>query len=227
MAVQPVLVWDFDGVLNANVVDGRFIWADRLAQDWGIDRDDMANFIFHPSRIGRIMRGQITLQSAFEAWCTQVGQKIDSVAFLAYWFAQDAHPDLDVVVHLERAGLRHVIGTNNEASRAAYIETEMGFGQLVERVFASGRMGCAKPDGAYFAQIEAWSGAPSRAHALIDDTKKNIDAAQARGWQAYHFTDATRAGLPDFLDSLAAPVEPSGAHSHSVAPQGSQSRRTP
>ncbi|MEL6563335.1 MAG: hypothetical protein AAFQ59_02740 [Pseudomonadota bacterium] len=146
MTDTPILVWDFDGVLNANTVDGRFVWADRLAQDWGVDTE--------------------------------------------------AHPDAEVLTHLARPDLRHVIGANNETRRTAYIETETGLGGHVEHIFASGRMGCAKPDGAYFARIEAWSGAPRGAHVLVDDAARNIDAAAMRGWPVFHFTDATRDALP-------------------------------
>ncbi|WP_415921273.1 HAD family hydrolase [Tateyamaria sp. SN6-1] len=197
---KPVVVWDFDGVLNANIVAGRFVWADRLQQDWGIDLTDLAGHLFHPDRIGGIMRGHTDLRAALQAWLSQAGHDVDADAFLAYWFARDALPDADVVAELRRPDLCHVIGTNNEARRAAYIETEMGFGARVAHIFASGRMGCAKPDAAFFEQIEAWSGAER--HALIDDTARNIDAAARRGWRVFHFTDATRDGLPDFLDSL-------------------------
>ncbi|WP_299688453.1 HAD family hydrolase [uncultured Tateyamaria sp.] len=202
MSPQPILVWDFDGVLNANIVDGRFVWADRLMQDWGVDRDEMAADVFHPDRIGRIMRGQLDLRDVVDDWRLRAGHSFDPDAFLAYWFARDARPDAMVVAHLARPGLRHVIGTNNEARRAAFIGAEMGFGPRVERIFASGLMGCAKPDSAYFEQIEAWSAAPPSAHALIDDTARNVAAAQARGWRAYHFTDATRDGLTGFLETL-------------------------
>ncbi len=198
--MQPVVVWDFDGVLNTNIVDGRFVWADQLAEDWGVDRHDLAAHVFAPDNIGRIMRGQLDLRDAVLAWRDAAGHDFGPDAFLRYWFDKDAHPDAETISQLDRAGLRHVIGTNNERRRAAYIETEMGLGARVEQLFASGRMGCAKPDAAYFAPIEAWSGA--KLHALIDDTARNIAAAAARGWRVFHFTDDTRAGLPAFLDSL-------------------------
>ena len=202
MTLEPVVVWDFDGVLNANVVDGRFIWADHLAQDWGVNRDAMAAHIFHPDRIGQIMRGQLDLRTVLIEWRNAAGHDFDADSFLDYWFARDAHPDPVVMAQLERPGMRHIIGTNNESRRAAYISQTMGFGARVEHIFASGHMGCAKPDDAYFDRIEAWSGTPRRAHALIDDTRRNVDAALARGWRAYHFTDATRDGLNGFLDAL-------------------------
>ncbi|WP_420011956.1 HAD family hydrolase [Tateyamaria sp.] len=197
-----IIVWDFDGVLNANVVDGRFIWADRLEEDWGIDTRAMVAHLFDPGRIGQIMRGQIDLGDALAQWFTEAGHQIDVEAFLAYWFARDAHPDFGVMAHLNRPEARHVIGTNNEARRADYIEREMGFGARVERIFASGRLGCAKPAPAYFDHIEAWSGAAAEAHVLIDDTERNVAAALDRGWHGFHFTDANRSGLGAFLDQL-------------------------
>ena len=60
-------------------------------------------------------------------------------------------------------------------------------------------MGVRKPDPAFFARIEEWSGHAPGDHLLVDDSEKNIEAALARGWQAFHFTDATRADLPATL----------------------------
>ena len=91
MQPQPIVVWDFDGVLNANIVDGRFVWADTLAQDWGIDRDALAAHVFHPDRLHRIMRGQLDLRAVVAEWGRLAGHDVDPDAFLDYWFARDAH----------------------------------------------------------------------------------------------------------------------------------------
>lgn len=200
---QKIIVWDFDGVLNANIVDGRFVWADRVEADWGLSLEALQADIFHPACIRQIVRGARDLRAELARFLAAQGHDIDPDAFLAYWFEQDARPDPEVVAHLTRPAARHVIGTNNEARRAAYIETDMGFGARVERVFASGRMGCAKPEDAYFAQIEDWSGAPAAHHILIDDSARNVEAAQTRGWDAFHFTDQTRNDLAAFLDRVA------------------------
>ena len=197
---EKIIVWDFDGVLNANIVDGRFVWADRLQDDWGIELEALVGHLFHPDRIAQIMRGQRDLRAELAAWLDAAGHAVDAEAFMAYWFARDALPDAQIVAHLSRPGARHVIGTNNERHRARYIEEQMGFGALVARIFASGRIGHAKPDDAYFAHIERWSGAPNAAHILIDDTERNVDAARARGWNAFHFTDQSRGALGAFLD---------------------------
>ncbi len=44
-----VIAWDFDGVLNRNVVDGRFIWADTLESDLGIALDAFERGVFDAS----------------------------------------------------------------------------------------------------------------------------------------------------------------------------------
>lgn len=202
-AVKPLIIWDFDGVLNANVKNGRFLWADDLEADWGISVRALQAQIFVQPVLGRIMRGQVDLRDTLAAWLDQAHPQIAVDAFLSYWFTKDALPDPEVTAHLARQDFRHVIGTNNEARRAAYIEHHMGFGARVERVFSSGRMGCAKPEAAFFEQIETWSGLPSAAHILIDDSAPNVTAAQARGWSGLHLTDATRESLPAFLDQRA------------------------
>jgi putative hydrolase of the HAD superfamily len=75
----------------------------------------------------------------------------------------------------------------------------MGFHTRMRKIFASGPLGVKKPDGAFFAAIEAWAGHAPQDILLIDDAEKNILAASARGWQTFHFTDETRARLPEVL----------------------------
>lgn len=79
--------------------------------------------------------------------------------------------------------------TNNEIHRTSYIETSMGFGDLVERIFAAGRMGIAKPDTDYFAHIEEALQLAPENFLLVDDMEENVTAARSRGWQAFHFTE--------------------------------------
>lgn len=194
-----LIVWDFDGVLNANVVDGHFVWADNLHADWGIDRDAFVQHLFQSGQMQHVVRGQIDLLDVVSDWFISTGHDLDPEAFLAYWFEQDALPDREVIGLMTSSAGRHVIGTNNEARRASFIETQMGFTDCVEHVFASGRMSCAKPDDAFFQPIERWSNLPPAQHVLIDDTTKNVEAAQRRGWAGFHFTDASRSTLAGFL----------------------------
>ncbi|MEX0287068.1 MAG: HAD family hydrolase [Paracoccaceae bacterium] len=196
---MQLIVWDFDGVLNANIRDGRFVWADRLQDDLGVDPGAFSDFVFRSGRIRDVVRGRLDLRDVVAGWLSDQGHDITADAFLDYWFANDAIPDEQVTGWMMKAAGRRVIGTNNEARRAAYIEGPMGYGARVERVFASGRMGVAKPDAGFFEAIEQWSGAAPRDILLIDDSLPNIEACIERGWQGFHFSVATRNALPQRL----------------------------
>ena len=190
-----LIAWDFDGVLNRNIRDGRFIWADRLEADLGISLSGFQTYMFGPERISRIVRGQMDLLEELEGYLTSVGSSHRAQEVMDYWFERDQHLDPEVMGWLRALPCRHVIATNNEPYRARFIAKTMGLGAEVEHVFVSGHLGAAKPDAAFFEAIEAWSELPSEDILLIDDLARNTDAAAARGWQVYHFTDETRAGL--------------------------------
>lgn len=194
-----LIVWDFDGVLNRNVIDGRFVWADRLDADLGIDIQAFSDFVFRSGRIRSVVRGDLDLRATVAEWLEENQHPCTADEVLAYWFERDALPDAEVLAWLKALPCRHAIGTNNETRRTSYIETEMGYAAHVERVFSSGRMGVAKPEPAFFEQITAWSGTPVCETLLIDDSAPNVEAARALGWQAFHFTDDSRADLPRLL----------------------------
>ena len=191
-----LVVWDFDGVLNANIRDGRFVWADCLLEDLGVDPQAFSDFVFRSGRIRDVVRGRLDLLDVVDGWLAEQGHKIPALAFLSYWFERDAMPDAEVCGWLAAHQGRRVIGTNNEARRAGFIEDVMGFGLRVEKVFASGRMGVAKPDPEFFAAIEDWSDVSPQRILLIDDVASNVEAAIAKGWAGYHFTPETLHGLP-------------------------------
>ncbi|MFW2544545.1 HAD family hydrolase [Primorskyibacter sp. 2E107] len=197
MPGQPdLIVWDFDGVLNANMRGGRSFWADTMKTDLGIDPKRISGDMFADGQSWSIIRGEVDLLAHVSDWLARNDYTIRGEDFLRYWFEKDAHPDAELLDWIAAHPARHVIGTNNEHHRCCYIETEMGYAAHVETVFSSGRMGAAKPDAGFFAQIERWAGLPPARILLVDDVAANISAAKARGWQGFHFTDATRTALP-------------------------------
>ncbi len=192
MRRPALIVWDFDGVLNRNVINGRFVWTDDLQADLGVDPAALSAYLFKSGRIADVIRGKVDLTALLAEWLPTEAPHVTVDILLDYWFAKDARPDADVLSLLPRLAIRQVIGTNNEARRARYIETEMGFAEKVEHVFASGRMGVAKPDTAFFDAIRNWADIPAADILLIDDHQPNVEAAIASGWQGAHFTDETR-----------------------------------
>lgn len=196
-----VIAWDFDGVLTNNIVDGRFIWADDFEADIGHSRQEFETHVFGRD-LEAILTGKEDLRDRVGSWAKSVGYAPGPDALLAYWFKKDLVLDpltFGLMGRLATQGLRQVITTNNEARRTAYIETELDFKDRIEHIFASGRMGIAKPDIKFFKTVEVSLNVNADEIFFIDDSVENIDAAKTRGWQAMHFTDKTRDTLETLL----------------------------
>ncbi len=195
------IAWDFDGVLNRNVVNGHFIWQDNLA-DFGIDKSTFEAFMFADG-FWPIMRGEEDLLHRLQRFKKHTSFEAEAEELLEFWFKADARPCsqmLDLMAAVQVAGLRQVIATNNEHRRSSYIENEMGFSARVEKLFSSGRMGVAKPDGAYFEAIQSELGLKPEEILFVDDYADNIEAAANCGWQVHHFPED---GHDDLRDRLA------------------------
>jgi len=191
------IAWDFDGVLNRGVENGRFVWQDLLPGAFGIDKRVFAEAVFGDG-FWPIMRGEKDVLDHLSDWKKQVGFEGDVEDVLEFWFHEDAKPCTDMLGLMERvkqAGLRQVIATNNEDRRSSFIENEMEFGNRVERVFSSGRMKVAKPDHGYFRFIEDTLRLEPHEIMLVDDYAENTEAAKACGWHVYHFPENGHGGL--------------------------------
>lgn len=205
MAKIDIVVWDFDGVLNRNIVEGRFIWADNFESDIGKSFDLFQSRIFD-GPIKDVIVGRLDLLELIKECSDEVGYEGSAQGVLDYWFDKDDLIDpesLKLLEAAEQAGLRNVIATNNEARRASYIEEQMGLGRRVERLFASGRLGVAKPDPKFFEIVSnTLAVAPSKLF-LIDDSQANVAAAKGLGWQAFHFEPGCHDALAVALDQRA------------------------
>lgn len=196
-AVQ-VIAWDFDGVLNSNIEQGVFAWSRNFEQDLGLSLQSFSSYLF-AGRFQKAMVGQACLVELVTEWAEANAAAGRAAEILDYWFERDALPDhrtLALFEPLKARGVRHVMATNNEIHRTSYIETTMGFGERMERIFAAGRMGIAKPDTDYFGHIEAELQVAPEGLLLVDDMEENVAAARRRGWQAFHFTE----GAHDLLE---------------------------
>ncbi len=183
------VVWDFDGVLNRNIIDGRFLWSETFEADHGVSLRHFREFVFS-DEFKRILRGERDLLDHVDDWVQASGYDGSAQDILDYWFAKDARPNagvLDIIDDIRKAGRRNVIATNNEPRRTDYIENDMGFGEIVDDIFSSGRLKCAKPEPQFFNTVADALDTPRERLLLVDDSQKNVDAAADLGWQAFHF----------------------------------------
>ena len=194
-----LIAWDFDGGLNHNFIDGRFIWADTLREDFGLEASSFQSYVFRSERVDAVMTGQVDLYDVVAGWLYEENSPVKSADFIDYWFSSDEYPDEEVLGWIKTTKARSVMATNNEAYRTKHIAEVMGYSQHMEHIFASGHLGVAKPNSAFYEAIESWSGLSGSKILLVDDRLENIEAASARGWQAFYFTSETRSALPQVL----------------------------
>lgn len=183
------VVWDFDGVLNRNIVNGRFLWTETFEADHGVSLAHFRDYIFS-DEFKRVLRGEKDLRDHVGEWVATTGYDGSADDIMDYWFKKDARPDgqvVEMVEELKRRGKQNVIGTNNEPYRTAFIKDKMGFGKLVDAIYASGQMGCIKPEAAFFDAVANELDTGADRLLLVDDSAHNVERARSRGWNAFHF----------------------------------------
>lgn len=177
---MKTFVFDADGVL---CVGERFDVA--LEKRYGISQARLAPFFggpFFDCILGRRDLKELLLPQIAE-WGWQ--GSVDDL--LAFWF-QSEHvlcPDvLACVRDLRKKGHICALGTNQEPYRAAYMRREMRLAEEFDQVFASCELGAAKPEAAFFEQVQAQLGCPARELCLIDDSERNVMGAKQADWSA-------------------------------------------
>ncbi len=184
-----IIAWDFDGVLNRNVIDGRFVWSQTIERDLGLPLRSFSQYMFK-GRFQQAMIGEADLRMLIGDWLAEEGFDSSPEAIMSYWFDADARPDkrmLSILDRMSAQGIVNVMATNNEIHRTQYIEHDMGFGEKMDRIFAAGRMRMAKPDVDYYHHITDALGVSADQIMLVDDLEENTMAARELGWHAHHY----------------------------------------
>ena len=186
------VVWDFDGVLNRSgrpQPDGTYRWQRIVAEELGINALSMARAVFGRDKRA-LFTGQEDVLDRLADWARAEGTDANPEDILELWFEHDHTPDPDlgrIVETLAQGGLVQVILTNNEARRARWIAQDAGWADRVDAIFASGETGVMKPDAEAFARVEAALDMAPHELLLIDDSPRNVEAAEKRGWLGWDY----------------------------------------
>ncbi len=187
-----LVVWDFDGVFNANYDADGYIWTQQMEEDMEIDGAAFRHGLFQPE-FRAIMTGHVDIRDALAEILPKAGYAHGPDVFMEYWFSRDYyHNDGmdELLADVRAAGVACVLGTNNEPRRAGYIADQWGYATKVDKIYTSGLMGVAKPDHAFYAHVMEDQGVADPARVLfVDDHPENIVAAHAFGWRTYQFGD--------------------------------------
>ena len=202
-----LVVWDFDGVFNANYNEEGYRWQKTIDADLSMDGPAFRHALFSPKFLA-IMTGHVDLRDALEELLPTAGYSHGPDAFMEYWFSNDYFHNEgmdELLVDVRATGVKCVIGTNNEPYRAGYIKDQWGYGARVDTIYTSGLMKVAKPDHDFYQHIMDAEGLSDRARVLfIDDHPENIVSANEYGWRTHQFGDlkAKKLGTAVELRSL-------------------------
>lgn len=174
-------VFDLDGVLCRGPHFGV-----ALEREYGIAPALWGDF-FQGEFLDCIV-GRRDLKTVLLAYLPRIGWPGSVDELLAFWFSRESvicSEALACVRELRGRGHRCYLGTNQEPHRARYIAEEMSLAQEFDAIFASGFLGHAKPSPDFYTAVERRTG--SNDLFLIDDSLRNVAAAERAGWRALHY----------------------------------------
>jgi HAD superfamily hydrolase (TIGR01509 family) len=111
---------------------------------------------------------------------------MEAAELIDFWFEADYHVDHEVLsaVHKwHRHGVRVVLMTNQESTRAEFLWNRLSKLAPVEGMVFSGELGVTKDRPDFFAQAARTLRMPDEARVVfVDDDDANVRAALAHGW---------------------------------------------
>jgi len=188
---------DVDGVLvDGRPEDGRH-WQTSLEEDLGFTSETLHETFFAP-HWENIVLGRAGLMEHVTAALQRIAPHVRPAEFVSYWFENDSRVAAALLKELSvvrSAGIRVYLATNQEHLRASYLMEKLGLAEHVDGIFYSAGLGAKKPDGEFFAKVQAAVGLHGHDMLLVDDDRRNVEAALKAGWQALHWTRHCSPGI--------------------------------
>lgn len=177
-----VVLLDADGVLN----DGRLL----NLQEFNISHEAMQPFFsgeFKDCLVGKSDLKDV-LPKHFSNW----GWSGTIEELLEYWFRQGSAVDevvRGVVEQLREHDVPVYLATDQERHRADYMRIHMGYGDLLNGIYASSEVGYKKASKEFWENVCEDLELSDRASALFwDDRNENVEVARSAGLTVHQFT---------------------------------------
>ncbi|SFJ52462.1 HAD-IA family hydrolase [Jannaschia pohangensis] len=195
------VLWDFDGVLNVNAPGGRFLWSKGFEDKFGAPIDDFTDAVF--GGLDGLLTGAEDIFDRIDGWITGSGADTTPEAVVQHWLDNDFHPNVRIqqaIARLQRQGLRQAILTNADSRRADWVDGLLPQFPGIEQVFASARIGHAKPATEAFQAVLDAMELTAGEVLFIDDSSTNVNAAGSMGFRTFRYSplahDALEWSLP-------------------------------
>lgn len=178
------LLLDCDGVLQQVGGDG---WRAEIRRRLGEDTDDFVRAV--DDLEAPALRGEADFPDGLEQVLARFGVDLDAAElYAALWETITVQPAAwGVAEEAAAAGVRVHLATNQHPRRARLMRRTLGYERITENAFYSCELGIAKPDPAFFESVvDRLDSRPGRV-AFVDDSRRNVEAAQAVGLRAVHW----------------------------------------
>ena len=102
---------------------------------------------------------------------------------------------LETIRAVRASGTRCYIASNQQAQRATFMSTELGYASMFDGELYSCRLGAAKPSELYFELALKAVGADAYSTLFIDDRPENVEGARRAGLQAFLYDGRSGAAV--------------------------------
>lgn len=186
MAVKCIL-FDVDGV----VIDSdRFSVQYQKGHD--VSNDEMLPFF--KGEFQDCLVGKADLAEVVKPWLSKWKWTGTVDELLQFWFKCQSNIDqrvIGVIGRLREMGIKCCIVTNQEKYRTRYMEKDLGFGELFDRVFSSADVGSKKPEREFYEFVlnEIGNEHDILPHEILffDDSEGHVVEAKKLGIDAHFY----------------------------------------
>lgn len=180
-------------------------WADAEV-DAGVPRGSLYRAAFDRPALHAVVTGEVTdaqwRAGTAERLAATHGVPLESARdVVASWSRSAGEVDRGVLELVrEQRRKRRVVLLSNATDRLDADLERLGVEDEVDGVYATWRIGVAKPDPAVYRHVADDLGLPTSACAFVDDSPRHVEGAAAAGMVAHLFTGA--ADLRTFLEGI-------------------------
>jgi putative hydrolase of the HAD superfamily len=199
MVIKAIMV-DVDGVLLVHPDPAG--WQVHLERDLGVCPEKLQRQFFQ-KHWSDVVCGHADLRQRLAPVLAEMVPNVTCDQLLEYWFKNDAHVNSALLNDLQLLRERSIelhLATIQEHERARFLWENLSFQSHFDGMHYSASLGSAKPDIAFFKEIEGRTGFRSDEIFFIDDKVANVEGAKQAGWTAALWTPATR--LQDLLPEI-------------------------
>ena len=177
-----LFIFDMGGVLarNVNVLP-------EAAARLGIGREELILLV--EEDLDPLMSGTMTVSDFWERFTAKSGIPVKGEPWEELFRPEYDYSTEDLISRLKKLSFRVVCGTNTMEEHFK-IHMEGGDYDVFDRVYASHRMGVAKPSEDFYRKILVEEGVSPEEALFIDDFPENVEAARSVGIKSFLFTDA-------------------------------------